>query len=76
MKDTDYFEDREILNDLLLSKKQLSNSYNNSINESTGGAFGRILENMLNETHNMRIDVLEAMINGDGSKAKKPAARI
>ncbi|NLO25599.1 MAG: spore coat protein, partial [Clostridiales bacterium] len=62
MKDADYFGDREILTDLLLSEKQLSNSYNNSINESTGEAFGLLLENILNETHSMRRDVLEAMV--------------
>jgi spore coat protein CotF len=59
--DTDYFGDREILIDILLSEKQLSSSYNACINESTGEAFSHILENILNETHRMRLDVLKAM---------------
>ncbi|MGI6697598.1 MAG: spore coat protein [Clostridia bacterium] len=59
--DTGYFGDREILIDLLLSEKQLSSSYNGCINESTGEAFSHILENILNETHRMRLDILKAI---------------
>ncbi|NLZ90399.1 MAG: spore coat protein [Clostridiales bacterium] len=59
--DTGYFGDREILIDLLLSEKQLSSSYNTCVNESTGEAFGHILENLLNETHRMRLDILKAI---------------
>ena len=59
--DTDYFGDREILIDILLSEKQLSSSYNGCINESTGEAFSHILENILNETHRMRLDILKAI---------------
>ena len=59
--DTDYFGDREILSDLLLSEKQLSSAYNACVNESTGEAFNHILINILNETHRMRLDVLKAM---------------
>lgn len=59
--DTGYFGDREILIDLLLSEKQLSSSYNTCVNESTGEAFGHIFENLLNETHRMRLDILKAI---------------
>ena len=75
MKDADYFGDREILPDLLLSEKQLSNSYNNSINESTGEAFGLLLENILNETHSMRRDVLEAMVKRGWVKSKNAGSQ-
>lgn len=70
MKDADYLGDREILTDLLLSEKQLSSSYNNSINECTGAALGQVLEKVLNETHAMRRDVLEAMVKRGWVKSK------
>jgi len=73
--DTDYFGDREILSDLLLSEKQLSSSYNTCVNESTGEAFSRILENILNETHRMRFDVLKAMQKRGWHKTKNASSQ-
>jgi spore coat protein F len=70
MKDEAFFGDREILSDMLFSEKQLSDSYNTSVNESTGKAFGHILENILNETHSMRFDVWEAMVARGWYKSK------
>lgn len=75
MNDTDYFGDREILSDLLLSEKQLSDSYNTSVNESTGEAFAHILENMLSETHKMRLDVLAAMQKRGWYKSKNAGSQ-
>ncbi len=73
--DTDYFGDREILSDLLLSEKQLSSSYNACVDESTGEAFSHILENILNETHRMRFDVLKAMQKRGWHKTKNASSQ-
>ena len=61
MNGTEHFGDKEILKDLLISEKHLSNSYNTCANESTSRALGQILENILNETHRMHWDVQAAM---------------
>jgi len=82
MSGAEYFGDKEILKDLLISEKHLSNSYNSCVNESTSRALGQILENILNETHRMHRDVQSAMtkrgwcrINSAGSKDTETVKR-
>ncbi len=75
MNGTDYFGDREILNDLLISEKHLSDAYNTNICESTSQAFGQILENILNETHKMHSDIWEAMVKRGWYKTRKASSQ-
>ncbi|MBA1333973.1 MAG: hypothetical protein HPY66_1457 [Firmicutes bacterium] len=70
MNGVDYFGDREILNDLLISEKHISNSYNNHIGEATTQPFRKILENILIDTHEMHSEVWDSMLKRGWYKTK------
>jgi spore coat protein CotF len=70
MNSTDYFGDREILNDLLISEKHISNSYNTYIGEATSQPFRQILENILNDTHEMHSEIWNSMVKRGWYKVK------
>jgi spore coat protein CotF len=75
MSGVEYFGDKEILKDLLVSEKHLSGSYNTCVNESTSKILGDILENILNETHKMHWDISSAMIKRGWYRSKYAASR-
>ena len=75
MKGTDYFGDKEMLNDLLLCEKYLSHSYNNHIPEVTCHTLRQILEDILQDTHQIQLDILNSMVRRGWYKTRNASSQ-
>lgn len=56
-----HFNDKELMNDLLMSEKQITSYYNTGITESASISFRDTLNTCINNIQNCQFEILDAM---------------
>lgn len=75
MNGNTYFGDKEMLEDLLLSEKHLSRSYNDHIPEVACQTLRDILEDILRDTHQIQQAIRKAMVKRGWYKVKNATSQ-
>ncbi|KAB3534402.1 spore coat protein [Alkaliphilus pronyensis] len=65
------FSEKELMNDLIASEKQISSSYNIGITEASCSNLRQHLTNCLNNSHQIQYDIFDAMRQRGWYQVKK-----